>query len=75
MIKVYCDMCKKETENEVVGNRTIFELGDFKVECMVCKDNTWNGGHLCFDCLKKILNSEKYYSKDTRSYPKETRRK
>lgn len=55
MTKTFCDMCKKEIKENAFVDRYIIKLDDFQIELVTCVRGTWNGGHLCLACQKKIV--------------------
>jgi hypothetical protein len=58
MIKVFCDVCGKPLERNMVDERLIVESGEFKAEVLIEKNGTSNEGDLCLDCLLKMLNQK-----------------
>ena len=56
MIKTFCDKCGEEVKRK---GRFIFKLGKEQVEIQICVNNSWTGGVLCLDCIKKIIEKGK----------------
>ena len=52
MTKTFCDRCGKEVKR--IG-KFHFKLGDYELEIMECVKSVWNGGDLCFNCVKEII--------------------
>ncbi|MGH2711380.1 MAG: hypothetical protein ACRDH9_09285 [Actinomycetota bacterium] len=58
MTKTFCDRCGTEMLN---NNRLVYkEYGTdrkeaFGVEVMTKTGGTWNGGHLCHDCVRELV--------------------
>ena len=62
MTKYFCDGCGKELDwdNNVVAHRCKRQLQingtKFQVEALVATDGCWNNGHLCVECLLRVIN-------------------
>jgi hypothetical protein len=66
MIKTYCDNCECEITKEspsVVSDRIAFKVKDWKFEVIVSLKGTANAGHLCVDCLRKMIKNANVGSK------------
>jgi hypothetical protein len=55
MFKVFCDRCGQETSHSYVGDRLDRKEGDWRFYVVLAYKGTWNYGHLCFQCLKRII--------------------
>jgi len=53
MIRMYCDQCGEEIETK---NRLKRRLGRVSVEVIVAVDGTWNGGHVCHNCIIEAVS-------------------
>lgn len=55
MIKIFCDFCGVELERNFVSRRFMPKLKNIVLEVLVSVNKVWNSGHLCSDCIKKIV--------------------
>lgn len=59
MIKYYCDGCEKEVKTNLIAERLHIKRkignNEFEVEIMVAKNDVWNAGIICEECLRKVL--------------------
>lgn len=66
--KYYCDICEKEIQRDCVGERFKPWLyagsANWSAEVMIAKNNVWNDGMICMDCLRKILASKQEFATD-----------
>lgn len=51
--KVFCDCCHKPIKGDADRVRRI--LGKIMIEVMVRYENTWNAGHICEECVVKVV--------------------
>jgi len=58
MIKVFCDLCKKELTRNMVAQRLAVKSGNFTAEVIISKKGIANEGDLCLDCLLKMLKQK-----------------
>ena len=58
MIRQYCDVCEREIPAGIPF-RLRLELERVMVEIMVAVDKTWNAGHVCVECLLRVINEGK----------------
>lgn len=61
MIKIFCDECGKELKEDEnrVSDRLKFKSKsghEFEIICSN-KERIWNAGHLCIDCVKKLVQN------------------
>ena len=53
--KYFCDACGKEMRASDF-NRLTVTLGDFKAEVITALRGTWNGGHICHACVRRLVS-------------------
>jgi hypothetical protein len=56
MIEYRCDMCGKSTKRNYIAERYMPRIKNFQVEIMVSRNDCWNNGEICKECLLKIIN-------------------
>ena len=55
MVRYYCDLCGKEIAPSDLHGRLQSRLENITVKCMVAVGGIWNGGHVCNECIVKVL--------------------
>ena len=55
---MFCDKCKeeiKDKKNNIIDNRVELIIGKWIFQVIIGRDKTWNSGHLCLSCFKKLV--------------------
>ena len=55
MVKLICDKCGNEVDINCVSDRFHWKNDRFEFELVIAVDGTWNKGHLCEECVKKMV--------------------
>jgi hypothetical protein len=55
-LKMFCDRCEEETQENYVSNRGIVSLDGWKATIMLAQNGASNHGILCKTCLRYILS-------------------
>lgn len=53
--KYFCDRCDKEIDAKEASHRIRRRLDSVMIEVMRGVGNTWNAGHVCDDCVIKVV--------------------
>lgn len=60
MVKYFCDCCEKQIDRNMVSSRLMENVkiakAIVKIEIICGINETWNGGHLCGDCLHDAIH-------------------
>lgn len=55
-IRYFCDMCGEEIQKPTDANRIARQHANITVEVFVAVDGVWNGGHVCADCVVRVVD-------------------